>query len=50
MIQQQIIDPLAMQVIQNEVRDGDHLLIDAENDELTFTITEPAVEDKIAAD
>ncbi len=49
-IQQKIIDPLAMQVIQNEVRDGDHLLIDANSDELTFTVTEPAAEDKIAAD
>lgn len=48
-IQQKIIDPLAMQVIQNEVRDGDHLLIDANSDELTFTVTEPAAEDKIAA-
>ena len=50
MIQQQIIDPLAMRVIQNEVRDGDHLLIDANSDELTFTVTEPTAEDKIAAD
>ena len=49
-IQQRIIDPLAMQVIQNEVRDGDYLLVDAQEDELTFTATEPAVEDKIAAD
>ncbi len=49
-IQQQIIDPLAMQVIQNEVRDGDHLLIDANSDALTFTVTEPAAEDKMAAD
>ena len=28
-IQQRIIDPLALQVIQNEVRDGDRLLVDA---------------------
>ena len=49
-IQQRIIDPLAMQVIQNEVHDGDHLLIEAKNDELTFTVTESAVEDRIAAD
>ena len=48
-IQQRIIDPLAMQVIQNEVRDGDHLLIAAKNDELTFTVTEPAAEDALAA-
>ena len=49
-IQQRIIDPLAMRVIQNEVRDGDHLLIEAKNDELTFTVTEPAAEDELAAD
>ena len=49
-IQQRIIDPLAMQVIQNEVHDGDHLLIEAKNDELTFTVTESVVEDRIAAD
>ena len=48
-IQQRIIDPLAMQVIQNEVRDGDHLLIEAKNDELTFAVTEPAAEDELAA-
>ena len=49
-IQQRIIDPLAMQVIQNEVRDGDHLLVDAKDDELAFTVTEPAAADKVAAD
>ena len=49
-IQQRIIDPLALQVIQNEVRDGDHLLVDAKDDELAFTVTESVVEDKVAAD
>ena len=48
-IQQRIIDPLALQVIQNEVRDGDHLLVDAKGEELTFTVTESATEDKVAA-
>ena len=48
-IQQRIIDPLAMQVIQSEVRDGDHLLVEAKDDELTFTVTEPAAEDTLAA-
>ena len=48
-IQQRVIDPLAMQVIQNEVRDGDHLLIAAKNDELTFTVIEPAAKDELAA-
>ena len=49
-IQQRIIDPLAMRMIQNEVRDGDHLFVDAKDDDLGFTVTEPTVEDKIAAD
>ena len=49
-IQQRVIDPLAMQVIQNEVRDGDYLFVDAKEDELTFTVTEPAAVNKIAAD
>ena len=49
-IQQRIIDPLAMQVIQNEVRDGDHLLVEAKDDALTFTVTESTLEDKLAAD
>ena len=49
-IQQRIIDPLAIQVIQNEVRAGDHLFVDAKDDELTFTVTGSIEEDKIAAD
>lgn len=49
-IQQRIIDPLAMQVIQNEVRDGDHLFVDTKDDSLTFTVPEPAAADKVAAD
>ena len=49
-IQQRIIDPLAMQVIQNEVRDGDHLFVDAKDEELTFTVAELTGEDKVAAD
>ena len=49
-IQQCVIDPMALQIIQNEVRDGDLLLVDAKDDELTFTVTESAVEDRVAAD
>ena len=49
-IQQRIIDPLAMQVIQNEVRDGDHVFVDAKDNELAFTVTEPTAADKVAAD
>ena len=49
-IQQHIIDPLAMQVIQNEVRDGDYLFVDAKADELAFTVTQLDAADKVAAD
>ena len=49
-IQRRVIDPLALQVIQREVRDGDHVLVDAVGDELEFTVTEPAVvEEPVAA-
>ncbi len=48
-IQQRIIDPLAMQVIQNEVRDGDHLRVDVKADELTFTVTKQAAANQVAA-
>lgn len=42
-IQRRVIDPLALQVIQGEVRDGDHVLVDAIGDEFTFIVAEPAV-------
>ncbi|GMR09972.1 MAG: ATP-dependent chaperone ClpB [Anaerolineae bacterium] len=42
-IQRKVVDPLALQVLQDEVRDGDHILVDAIGDELTFTVAEPAV-------
>ena len=48
-IQQRIVDPLALQVIQSEVRDGDHLLVDVKDEELAFTVIESAVQDKLAA-
>jgi ATP-dependent Clp protease ATP-binding subunit ClpB len=39
-IQRRVIDPMALQVIHGEVRDGDRLLVDAEGDALTFTVGE----------
>jgi ATP-dependent Clp protease ATP-binding subunit ClpB len=39
-IQKQIVDPLALMLIQAEVRDGDHVVVDAENGELTFTVVD----------
>ncbi len=41
-IQRKVVDPLALQVLQDEVRDGDHVLVDAIGDELTFTVAEAA--------
>jgi ATP-dependent Clp protease ATP-binding subunit ClpB len=41
-IQKQIIDPLAAQIIKGEVRDGDTVLVDAENGAFTFDVVEPA--------
>ncbi|MCA9920849.1 MAG: AAA family ATPase, partial [Anaerolineales bacterium] len=37
-LQRRIIDPLALQVIQGVVRDGDHVVVDAANGELTFDV------------
>jgi ATP-dependent Clp protease ATP-binding subunit ClpB len=39
-LQRQIIDPLAMKVIQAELQDGDHVVIDAVNGQLTFDVIE----------
>ncbi len=37
-IQRHIVDPLAMKVIQAELHDGDHVIVDAFDDELTFDV------------
>jgi ATP-dependent Clp protease ATP-binding subunit ClpB len=39
-IQKQIVDPLALMLIQGDVREGDHVVVDAENGELTFTVVD----------
>jgi ATP-dependent Clp protease ATP-binding subunit ClpB len=39
-IQHQIADPLATQILEGKIQDGDHVLIDALGDELTFTVVE----------
>ena len=42
-IQKQVIDPLAAQIIQGEIRDGDTVLVDAQDGAFTFNVVEPAV-------
>ncbi len=39
-IQHRIADPLARQILEGKVQDGDHVLVDALGSELTFTVVE----------
>lgn len=39
-IQHRIADPLASQILEGKIQDGDHVLIDAVGDQLTFTVLE----------
>ena len=41
-LQRRVIDPLASRVIQGEVRDGAHVLVDAAGDEYNFVVTQPS--------
>ena len=43
LVQRRIENPLAQRILAGEVRDGDRVLADADGDELTFAVTEPAV-------
>ena len=43
LVQRRIENPLAQRILAGEVRDGDRVLADADGDELTFVVTEPAV-------
>ncbi len=42
-LQRRVIDELALRLIRGEIREGDHVLVDVEGGELTFTVTEPAI-------
>ncbi|VAW36842.1 ClpB protein [hydrothermal vent metagenome] len=42
-IQRQIIDPLALKLIQSEIHDGDHVYVDVKDGELDFVVVETAV-------
>ncbi len=39
-LQKRIVDPLALKLIQNEIRDGDHVVVDVVNGELTFDVVD----------
>ena len=40
-IQHRIADPLASQILEGTIQDGDHVLVDAVGNTLTFTVVEP---------
>jgi ATP-dependent Clp protease ATP-binding subunit ClpB len=39
-LQRRIQDPLALKILEGAVRDGDHVVVDAKDGELTFTVVE----------
>jgi ATP-dependent Clp protease ATP-binding subunit ClpB len=41
-LQRRVVDPLALQLIEGDVRDGDHIVVDALGDEITFNVVETA--------
>ncbi len=41
-LQRRVIDPMALMVLQGEIREGDHVVVDADGDELTFNVVETA--------
>jgi ATP-dependent Clp protease ATP-binding subunit ClpB len=41
-LQRQVMDPLALKLIQGDIRDGDHVVVDVENGELRFSVVETA--------
>ena len=41
-LQRRIIDPLAIRVIQNDVREGDHVVVEEDGGELDFRVVETA--------
>ena len=46
-LQRRIHDPLALKLLQGEIRDGDHVVIDASEGELTFTVAVPEVDREV---
>jgi ATP-dependent Clp protease ATP-binding subunit ClpB len=42
-IQREVLDPLAMRVLQGDFREGDHIVVDVSGKSLTFTKAEKAV-------
>jgi ATP-dependent Clp protease ATP-binding subunit ClpB len=41
-LQRRILDPLALKILDGEIREGDHVLVEADGDQIRFTATRPA--------
>lgn len=49
-LQRRVLDPLALQLIQGDVHEGDHVVVDGEDGELAFGVVESAeFEEAVAA-
>jgi len=48
-LQRRIVDPLALKLIEGDVRDGDHVVVDAFEDQLTFDVVETVEEEPLPA-
>ncbi|OUC05261.1 protein disaggregation chaperone, partial [Litorilinea aerophila] len=42
-IQHRIADPLALEILEGRIQNGDHVVADVVNGEITFTVVEPAM-------
>ena len=40
-LQRRILDPLAMQILEGEVREGDHVVVEADGEQVRFRATRP---------
>jgi ATP-dependent Clp protease ATP-binding subunit ClpB len=41
-LQRRIVDEMAVRLLKDEIREGDHVVVDAVDGQLTFAVTEPA--------
>ena len=40
-LQRRILDPLALQILEGEVREGDHVLVEADGEQVSFRASRP---------
>jgi len=48
-LQRRVQDPLALKILEGEVREGDHVILDGVDSQLVFTVVEPAAEETAEA-